>query len=342
MILTFYDKDLNKIANNTALIIDRKNFKLIKRPIELNDFSCVCESFTEDVNPTFLAVYDDIGRNLIYSALAGVPEITLDNKTQITASDLKILFNSDVILNYGEYTENNTIKDLFDYLFNQWKEQVNQGSFAVNLEYLDNIENIKLTSLLPTNEIAVYNVLDEISTYLSAYNLYIDSDINFKTKIITFKIGEMLSQTKVEQIRTWEYGLKNYGKFVADINEIQGYYNDGTTLISGSKWILTSNNEITTDLSKRDIYPIKRRVKINTESLLNAEKDALIELLNSRYNENLEISSYGLQPTFSNSFDIFIKKNNIKQFYKRLPLGELRYNYDGLYEIQIGLRYLGL
>lgn len=342
MILSFYDKDFKAIANNTALVIDKKNYSLIKRPIELNTFSCVCETFTEDVQPTFLIVKDDIGRNIIYSALAGVPQITTAKKTNITGTDLKAILSSDVILQYGNYTEDNTIGDVFGYVFNQWNTQVNQGTFSCKIIYKDNANNIKLTTVLPTAEMAIYNALEEIQSYLKAYDLYIDTNLDLQQKQIIFTIGKTMLDSDVVKIKTWEYNVLNFGKWIADINETQGYYNNNGTFTAGTKWILTSNNEITNDVTKRDIYPIKRQIYENTESLLEAEKDAIIGLLDSRYNENLEISVMDFEPTFSTSFDVSIKKNNIPIFYKRLPCGELRYNYNGLYEVQIGFRYTGV
>ena len=52
MIISFYNKDFVGLQNNASLLIDKNSYRLIKRPIELNDFSCICEAFTEDIQPT--------------------------------------------------------------------------------------------------------------------------------------------------------------------------------------------------------------------------------------------------------------------------------------------------
>jgi hypothetical protein len=44
-----------------------------------------------------------------------------------------------------------------------------------------------------------------------------------------------------------------------------------------------------------------------------------------------------------NNVDYIVKEEDIENVpYKSLPCGELRYNSSGLYEIQIGFRYVGV
>lgn len=395
MIVSFYDREFNALLNNASLLIDKNSYNLIKRPIELNDFSCVCEPFTEDIQPTFLVVKDDRGNNkeLVYSALAGVPILNKDNKTEINATDLKTLFSSDVIIQYGTY---GNISQVINKIFTEWDNQVNKGSINCRIVFEDNAGATQLNNLVPSTEKQVYNALDEISAYLNAYDLYIDSKIDLIAKEVVFTIGKTMLYT--QNIKLWEYGIKNYGKWVADVNETQGYFVDTETnvwLPADFKWILTSDNAITIDEADRDIYPIKRRIFISNESREQASKEALIELLNSRYNENIEIPATNLNVNFKTKFNIFVKDkfltkegiyyydkndidfanplgiiserqevsqitrfygtitlNDVKYIvkesdienvpYKSLPCGELRYNMSGLYEVQIGFRYVGV
>lgn len=337
MIAIFLDKNFVGLQNNASLVVDKNNFTLIKRPIETNTFSCFCEPFTEDIQPTFVIIKDDLGRDVLYSSLAGVPEITKNNKTRINGTDLKTLLSSDIILNYGQYTDENTVGDVIDYIFTNWNSQVNKDTISYEVIYKNNADEILLTSLIPAPEQSVYDALEELQSYLSAYNLYIDTKIDLVEKKVVFEIGKTMLDTKVQNIKLWEYDIKNYGKWVADINETQGYYIDtNETWTTNYAWILTKNNEITTTLSQRDIYPIKRRIYISRTSLNEATKDAIVALLKARYNENIEISSLGLKADFDTKFNIYLEKSIL---YKSLPCGELRYNYNGLYEIQIGYRY---
>lgn len=356
MIISFYDKDFNALQDNASLVIDSNSYSLIKRPIEINDLSCTCEAFTENIQPTFIVIKDDVGR-YIYGSLAGIPILNADNKTEINGTDLKTLLSSDVLLTYSYGLT--TVGQVINYIFNQWAEQVNQGTISYVLEYLDNVNNIELTDLSPaTNQEVsitnVYNALDELSEYLKYYDLYIDTKLDLQSKKVVFYIGKVLKENRIQNIKLWEYGVRNYGKWIADVNETQGYLVDkdaNVWLPAEYKWILTSKNEITIDISKRDIYPIKRRVFTSDESREQASKDALAELLNSRYNENIEIPVNDILADFETTFNIYVKKGD--KLYKSLPCGELRYNSSSYstkngvlvakpYKIQIGYRYVGV
>lgn len=337
MIVSFYDMNFKGLQNNASLIIDKNSYKLIKRPVDMNNLTCTCEPFTENIQPTFLVVKDDRGRYL-YGSLAGIPILNENNKTEITATDLKSMFSSDVILNTVSFT---TVNEVINYIFEQWLTQVNQNSFNCELNYTNDVSSIPLVDLIPVYENnSIYNAWDELKKYLKAYNLYIDSKVDLINKKVVFTIGKtMLYKLNV---KLWEYGIKNYGKWVADVNECQGFYKNEENNIwqAGSKWILTSQNNITITESLRDIFPIKRRVIVSEESLIDADTQALTTLLDSLYNENIEINTDDNNITFETRFEIYVNKGEEK--YKDLPCGELHYNYSGLNKIQIGYRYTGV
>lgn len=340
MIASFYDKNFKGLQNNASLVISKDSYSLIKRPVEMNTLSCVCEPFTEDIQPTFLVIQDNKG-GYVYGCLAGIPLLNENNQTEINGTDLKSMLSSDVILDTtaNSYT---TVNDYITYLFNQWKEQVNQNSFNVELVFNENVGTINLTDLKPAlEEKDIYNAYDEIAQYLKFYNLYLDSKIDLINKKVIFTIGKTMFRNL--NIRLWEYGIKNYGKWVADTNEAQGYYNNNGTWTAGYKWILTSTNDITTTESLRDIYPIKRKVIVNTESIDKANEESLTELLNSLYNENIELNADDIlqaNANFETNFAIYLKQGGGK--YKDLPCGELQYDANGLIKVQIGYRYSGV
>ena len=340
MIASFYDKNFKGLQNNASLVISKDSYSLVKRPVEMNSLSCVCEAFTEDIQPTFLIIQDNKG-SYVYGCLAGIPELNKDNQTEVNGTDLKSMLSSDVIL---EPTANNytTVNDYITYIFNQWKEQVNQNSFNVELVFNENVGTINLTDLTPAiEEKDVYNAYDELAQYLKYYNLYIDTSIDLIDKKVVFTIGRTMFRNL--NIKLWEYGIRNYGKWVADINEAQGYYNNNGVWTAGYKWILTSDNNITTNESLRDIYPIKRSVVVSTESLEEANEESLTELLDSLYNENIELNADDIlqaNANFETKFSIYLKQGQGK--YKELPCGELQYDATGLVKVQIGYRYTGV
>ena len=333
MIVSFYDKNFKGLQNNASLVVDKDSYSLIKRPIEMNSLTCICEPFTENIQPTFLIVKDNIG-NKIYSSLAGIPLLNSENKTEINGTDLKSMLSSDVILEPTTYT---LVKDYIKYVFNEWKNQVNQNSINVELVFKDNVTDI-ITDLIPSNDKAIYNAFDEIQAYLKFYNLYIDSDIDLVNKKVIFTIGKTM--VRLMNIKLWEYGIKDYGKFVADVNECQGYYNNGTSWTAGYKWIMTSSGAITTTESNRDIYPIKRKVFVSEEDLTDANTQALTELLNNLYNEDITLNAIDQIPDYETKFNIYVNKGD-EQPYKSLPCGELHYNSVGLTKFQIGYRFTG-
>lgn len=340
MIASFYDKNFKGLQNNASLVISKDSYSLIKRPVEMNTLSCVCEPFTEDIQPTFLVIQDNKG-GYVYGCLAGIPLLNENNQTEINGTDLKSMLSSDVILDTtaNSYT---TINDYITYLFNQWKEQVNQNSFNVELVFNGNVGTINLTDLKPAlEEKDIYNAYDELAQYLKYYDLYIEGSIDLINKKVVFTIGRTMFRTL--NIKLWEYGIRNYGKWVADTNEAQGYYNNNGTWEAGYKWILTSSNDITTTESLRDIYPIKRKVIVNTESLEKANEESLTELLNSLYNENIDLNADDIlqaNANFETKFAIYLKQGAGK--YKDLPCGELQYDATGLIKVQIGYRYSGV
>lgn len=333
MICSFYDKNFRGLQDNASLVVDSESYKLIKRPIELNDLTCKCEAFTENIQPTFMVISDDIG-NYIYGSLAGVPILNDDNQTEINGTDLKSLLASDIIIEPTTYT---TVNEYLTYIFDQWNSQVNQNSFNCELVFNSNVGNISLTDLFPSTEKVIVDALSEFQTYLKFYNLYVDTHIDLVNKKVIFTIGKTLR--KLVNIKLWEYGIKNYGKWVASINECQGYYidKDTGTWTAGYKWILTSSNDFTITEENRDIYPIKRKVITSEDSITEANSNALMELANGLFNESIEIPVTDINPDFESKFAIYVRRGEEK--YKDLPCGELIYNASGLVKVKIGYRY---
>lgn len=332
MILSFYDKNFKGLQNNASLVIDNSSYKLVKKPIELNELSCICEAFTEDIQPTFLIIKDDIG-GYVYGSLAGIPELNKENKTEVNGTDLKTMLSSDVIIKPSTYS---LVKDYLTYLFNEWNSQVMQGTITCELIIKDNVNSVAIENLVPTTDKRVVNGLEEMQSYLKYYGLYLDTKIDLINKKVQFIVGKTMFRNL--NVKLWEYGIRNYGKWVADINECQGYYvNESGIWTEGIKWILTSKNEVTSTESNRDIFPVKRKVIINDESKAKADIESLTTLLDSLYNENIELEATNLKPDFETNFAIYLKQGQEK--YKDLPCGYLQYNASGLVKFQIGYRY---
>lgn len=345
MIVSFYDKNFKGLQNNASLVVDNDSYSLVLRGVDFDSLSCKCEPFTENIQPTFVVVKNDRG-NYLYACLAGIPQLNKDNQTEIVGADLKTMFKSDIVMDFSS-----TYADVNAFLtavFNVWQTQVNQGAFSVNLSFNANVGSIAFEHLKPSADgKKVYDAWNDVfAPYLRYYGLFMTSSIDLSSKSVTFHVGKAMYRDKT--VKLWELGIRDYGKWVASVNETQcAVYNTATKTVEyGYKWILTSQNAITTNEGNRDIYPIKRKViwkeTDNDEqltALLNeGNQEALEELAKSMFNENLDLSN--IDADFETRFNIFVAKGG--GLYKSLPCGELHYKAAGLVKVQVGYRFTGL
>lgn len=345
MIVTFYDKDFKGLQDNASLVVDSASYSLIRRGVDFDEMSCKCEAFTENIQPTFIVVKNDSG-NYVYAALAGIPQINKDNQTEVTSSDIKTLLKSDVILDLTKTWS--SVNAFLSEVFEEWNSQVNQDSFTCELQFNSNVDTIGFEYLIPEAEkIAVYDVWEDIfAAYLKYYGLFMTTRLDLVNKKVIFEIGQ--SMLRDLNIKLWELGIYDYGKWMADTNETQGAVLDTSTntVTYGERWILTSQNAITTNAELRDIYPIRRRLVLKetdssseTQTLLKeASQEALEQLTESMFNENLDLEN--VEADFETRFNIAVKRG--EGIYKSLPCGELHYDSSGLIKVQAGYRFTGL
>lgn len=343
MIVSFYDKNFKGLQNNASLVVDINSYSLIRRGVEFDELKCTCEPFTEDILPTFLVVKNDRG-NYVYGCLAGIPTLTNENKTVVTGSDIKTMLQSDVFLDFS-IANFTTVNQVFNYVFEQWLTQVNQSSFDCELVYNDNVGTVALTDLAPPPALDAYDAWNDIfSPYLRFYNLFMTTELDLINKKVIFRIGRAMYRDL--NIKLWEYGIYDYGKWVADINECQGYVSYNGNFTPGYKWILTSQNAITTNTALRDIYPVKRKIIVKevtdsgqiTQALNEVNAEALETLCDSLYKEDITLT--GIEADFETKFNIYVRRG--QGLYKSLPCGELHYDANGLKKVQVGYRFTGL
>ncbi len=319
MIVTFYDRAFRGLQDNASLIVANGSYSLIRRGVEMDELKCTCEAFTANIQPTFVVVKNDRG-NYVYGALAGIPQLDKNNQTKVTGSDLKTMLKSDVLLDLSNFnTEQSSLKEFIQTVFDAWNEQVNQNSFNCELIFGDEIKDIPWDHqdyLRPSGEhIARYNVWEDLlAPYLKYYALFMTTKIELAEKKVIFYIGGSMDG-HVANVKLWELGIYDYGKWIAKVNETQGFVLNTSTnevVKKGYRWVVTSKNEIVScdDTSKEDIanlatardcYPIKRKIIVKeTETddedkireLLNeANTEALTTLADSMFKENLEISN---------------------------------------------------
>lgn len=336
MFVTFYDKDFNALQDNSSLNV--ADFSIKRKAVDFDDFNFTSEPYLLNVNPCFVVLKDDYGV-LKYSAFAGIPQLTDENKTECQCSDLKTIFNNNIVTSFGTYSY---LDDYFSAVLTAFNLQVLQGSFSLVVD-LTTINTIAISELIPSTDLAVYNVWEDcILPYLKYYDCYLTCDLSIKNKTINVYVKKIDTETKV--LRAWEYGLKNIGKWVSSINETQAVVSVSGSLTYGDKFILLKNNSITTTASLRDLYPIKNTIilKETTDSgeltnLLNeANQEALEKIVNGRYNESIEITSADFEDIdFGTSFNVYTEKG---VFYKKLPVGIITETNENTKTITIGYK----
>lgn len=352
MIVSFYDEKFNGLQNNASLVVDNASYSLIRRAVDLDELTCTCEAFTENIQPTFIIVKNDIGR-YEYGALAGVPQLTRDNQTKITASDIKTMLKADVLLDLSDTPA--SVNAFLQKVFDAWNEQVSQGTFTCVLVFDDNVGTIMWDNLKPAQKTwAVYDVWEDIfSVYLKFYGLFMTTELDVVGQKVVFRIG--LSMCRDISVKLWEWGIYDYGKWIADVNETQGYVLNTASggLTAGTRWILTADNQVTTNQALRDIFPVKRRVTLKetgsedeVEQLkTEADEEALKELVDAMYQENIEIEGLlaqdiDVRAAMETRFNVVVARG--EGIYKSLPCGELEYDAAGLKKVQIGYRITGI
>lgn len=340
MIISFYDKNFKALQNNASLNVGEWN--LTRRVVDFDDFNAISEAFVEDVNPTFIIMSDDFGRYK-YGAFAGVPSLQENNQSIIQASDLKTIFNNEIMFLFN-CEETDTLKDVFDNILNEVKTQIIQGTLNIEFDTL-NLENIDLDILKPSAiEFEVYNVwTDLLVPYLKFYNIFIDTKIDLRNKKIIFTFLNAKSQIKTLKL----FEVQNeYEKQISSINDCQAIVQIGSQFVYSNKYLLLSNNDITIDESKRDILPVKNKIVLKTtENVADVEKlllegieECLTTLIEARYSETIKIKvsdTFFEKDEFGVSYDIFIKKG---QFYKNIPIGQIYENFKGVKTITIGYK----
>lgn len=363
MIITFYDKDFTALQENSSLNVGN-SWELKRKAVDFDDFTATSEAFLEDINPTFVVLQTDLGRYK-YGAFAGVPTLNSDNQTEIQASDLKTIHNNQVLLNFnsddtssltytlvetgtgtGTYT---TLYELLTYIFAEFYTQVIDDSFEIEYD-LTEITDIAIDNLYPDTGIQVYSLWDDLlETYFKYYGVYMDSKLDIANKKLIFTVHKTDANTKA--LHLYDFGEKNYGKWVASVNKCWAVVYDTSTGIctKSDKWILNSNNEIGLEGKiDEDLYPTKNKISYqetdDTDEVSSLLQEGVIEcienLADARYNESIEIQVNGTvyeEDGFDTNYDVYLEQGNHDK-YKTLPIGEIDEKGDGTITFTVGYK----
>lgn len=311
MIITFYDKDFNALADNSSLNIELP-YTLVRRAYDLNEFSCTCEPISLDIEPMFATMKNNDGTRY-YDMLRPIIKKDSEGQSTVIARDLYGIFNTECVIDMT--VKKSTVKEYLQYIFDSWKAWDKSGFENVSL----NLDLVTTSAeLIKPMEKSVYNVKDLFSKAMAYYDLFIDSEIDMRNKTLKFKIAP--NNLNTLRIRLEDFGIEDFAKYEPNINTAIAMNEDFTIR---HNWFLLQNGAITTNSTLRNIFPTSAKIFTN-EDVNEADFEAVMELAENRYQETIEINivkDYDRLKdiSFDTNFEIYY--NGLK--YKILPLGEI-------------------
>lgn len=358
MIVNFFDRNFRPLTDNASLSVE--NYTLVKSAVDIDEFTCVCEPHDIDINPFFVTLEDDKGR-YVYGAMAGLPERQKENnKTKITAADLKTLFKGEVVLDFTRSTYM-FLQSYIEKLFEVFAAQLMQGYLPAgyHISYdLTGLNDKELNMIVVKTDAAykadLWAVLSEILLYSDCYmesriQLYDTQEVNRNGVLVTIPKGIHFrvasNQLRTKAIVLTDYNIEDFSKTVAPLNEAVVYNKDLTEI--RKTWYLLSDNTLTQNKALRDLFPIKRKIFAAKESaqtdINNAEAEAILALAENKYQENISIpfnAKINPQDFYFDTFlDIyprptFDEDGERTNKYKSLPVGAI-----GITESRSGSSY---
>lgn len=343
--ICLYDANWNALGGWTQHIC--KDWTLVRKSLEWDEFSANCKGFENSKNACFVGLHEHDGQ-IKYIAFCGIPK-TKKDMTSISGIDCRSVFNQELIVNYGQLLENgnykiSTVEKLFEYLMNGvFEDDVNSWfSFGIlngfeidtsDLEELEFVEDyISRTS-------KVRNVWDELVKCCSIYDVYIDVGIELDEETNKYKLVFAAKRIMTER------NIK-LSDFDATIKLNQNIVNRATAYDGHSMvhYYLHNDNTISTN----DLYPAKRlfppihqfcyeeddldAAKANAIALLNENryKDKVTINLNSAFGstlEDLDFSFFGNLVGYNPADESSVKK---------LPVSQIKESSDGKKSLSFG------
>lgn len=293
MIVNFFDKDFNPLTDNSSLNVE--SFELVRMAVDIDTFTCTCQSHSIKINPFFITLEDNHGR-YVYGALAGLPaNIKRSNKTDIIAADLKTLFKGDVVADFTTSTFTN-LKGYIQKLFSIFSAQLVQETFPFDYDLTD-IETLPIDMLVIKTDKAfktdLWALISEVLLYNDCYiesriQLYETEERNRNGQLITIPKGIHFRIARNDifpkSIILTDYNVEDFAKRVSPTNEFVAY--DKDLIEIQAVYYLKENNKFTTNKNERDLFPVKRKIFASE----NSKGEALLALFENRYQENISIN----------------------------------------------------
>lgn len=347
MYFVLYDRHFKTIGETYIL----ESWSRTQRAVDFDEIKIVGEQIPYSANPFFIVVNDRQGRQM-FSGLASTPSIDEKNKkTTIVLKDFLTLLNSEIYVPKGMYTDGSLshyIGQLISFCFNR---QISTG-LDNDIKYdVTDIFDIKLDSSInfpfatETIKEKAYTLINQAINY---YNIYCVSEINLKEKTLTFKFKK--SGINKDSIKLSDFGFNYVEKSFGDCNRVNIYkLEEGSiTPTRKAEYVLTKNNEVVRyyfDVVDENelVYPAKCKIIIVKDSseLNKARYDAVMELAQNRYQENIDLDAQrykSIKDLTNIDFSYSIEVNMPDGKYKNLPVGEIETDSKGKHIVRLGHR----
>lgn len=344
MYISVYDENKKHIEN-----INNVTFELTQRVYDFDNFNAEGISTIDFSNECFMILNDDEG-NYQYACFTN--GIKKDNDLRkIKGKDFRQILNTDVLLDYTE--ENSFSPILYDIL-----EKVCEKIF---LSEDETISKIEMDFIIPDeateidteeffgnlqNTYKIVNAYSFLKGYLKfyEYNLISKYDETLEKIIFTFeKINTQISIDLNDFTSSLETNSNEVNKAVATIKfEPISKDEEGNEIITprpntiATKYYYrTKDNQIVEgdeygNIDGR-IYPVIQKI-FEAEYLSNSQYDAVYELANARYVDNIILDNHSpidpIDLSTCKLYAMFHLYTNGK-YYKDLPITEINKKYDG-------------
>lgn len=310
---------------------------LVRRAYSEDSFSA--EGFTEDdCQSAKVAVYaDDNGRKRYASFVATVTEE--DGITKITGKDFRSLFDTEIAAETMPSGLSQVLDAVAERVF-QSEDSVAR-KIPVTCDFKGADINVEQDFGIWEGE-EPFNAYDKILTYLKYYSLYLDSDYDENAGRISFRLKRGGQEQEI-RLEDFDFSVETSSGFTN--KAVAVVKKDGAVLIK-KYFYRTDRNEIVMsdfdNITDNRIYPIKTVIK-SAETAYQAQYDAIKELADARFNDNILIRNIPERDPL-NFFGIglltSVKCYRGGKLFRTLPVAETEENSDaGIKSVAVKLGF---
>lgn len=348
MYISVYDEFKNHLAN-----IDNVTFDLTRRVYDLDNFSATGTCDVDINDAKYLILNDNLG-NYQYSCFCN--GITPDGELRtIKGQDFRTLFDTEILLDYTKHNSFHArLYDIFGDVCKLIFNNTDPISQKINVEF-----NIAPNALSINTELyfgtmqdtyKIVNAYKFLKAYLKVYEYSINTKFDPYENCIIFdfiKVDEVISIDLSDFLSKLETTSNDTNKAVATLkfnplsedSEGNPVITPRPSDLATKYYYRTTDNQIIesneagnfADWQTKRIYPVSQKI-FEAEYLADAQYDAVYELANTRYVDNIildnnalidpiDLSNYPLYTMFELYYD--------GKFYKSLPLTEKQIKVDG-------------